>query len=40
MAVLMIATCSSTAFDEIGVRSVAIEHGAVHGEIGGVDLQD
>ena len=26
--------------DEVGVRLVAVEHGAVHGEIGRVDLQD
>jgi hypothetical protein len=28
------------AFDEVGIRKVAVRHGAVHGEVGRVDLQN
>ncbi len=26
-------------FDEVGIGAVAVEHGAVHGEVGRIDLQ-
>ena len=40
MPLLIAATCRSQRFDELAVGEVAVHHGAVHGEIGRVDLQD
>ena len=40
MPLLIAATCSSQRLDELRVREVAVHHGAVHREIGRIDLQD